>query len=74
MFQTLKYFVPDSGSIHELVGVGPLVLGGPVALIAVAIYTCLTLDYWALSGIIMVMFLYTMLVRHHLIFFLYTFL
>ncbi|KAL7290173.1 hypothetical protein TKK_0015884 [Trichogramma kaykai] len=60
--QTLTYFVPDSETLHELVGVGPLVFSGPAALIIVTVYTYNALGAWALSGIVMVLILYSSLV------------
>ncbi|XP_058795165.1 ATP-binding cassette sub-family C member 12-like isoform X2 [Phymastichus coffea] len=56
--QTLTYFVPDSETLHELIGMGPLALSGPAVLLIVSAYTWYTLGRWALLGIIVIVLLY----------------
>ncbi|OXU29329.1 hypothetical protein TSAR_006531 [Trichomalopsis sarcophagae] len=59
--QTLTYFVPDSEVLHELIGLGPVVVTGPTVLLLVSGFTWFALGNWALFGILLVVLLYSCL-------------
>ncbi|KAJ8667142.1 hypothetical protein QAD02_008804 [Eretmocerus hayati] len=60
--QTLTYFVPDSESLLELLGIGPLILSGPAVLLCASAFAWFNVGSWALGALLLLPLLCSFLV------------
>lgn len=59
----MTYFIPDSKTLYELIANGPLIFSGPLILLLCSIFIWYSMGHWALIGIVVLITLYSCLVR-----------